>query len=117
MVRTQPLMSVMDDDRSVRRALRRLPRTSGYEDLAGVGVIGHVPPFLPGHSICPEGSSTGHRDAHVRANAGASMSKGVSSRRCATEVVEPLKGDPMFLTLAVIVAVLWALGWFAFHAG
>jgi hypothetical protein len=23
----------------------------------------------------------------------------------------------MFLTLAVVVAVLWALGWFAFHAG
>ena len=23
----------------------------------------------------------------------------------------------MFLTLAVVLAVLWALGWFAFHAG
>jgi DNA-binding NtrC family response regulator len=29
MVNTQPLISVVDDDRSVRRVLRRLPRTSG----------------------------------------------------------------------------------------
>jgi len=31
------------------------------------------------------------------------------------EGVEPLKGDPMFLSLAVILIVVWALGWFAFH--
>jgi hypothetical protein len=43
------------------------------------------------------------------------MSKGVESKRWTTEVVEPLKGDPMFLTLAVVLAVVWALGWFAFH--
>ena len=36
-------------------------------------------------------------------------------KHCATEVVEPLKGDPVFLTLAVLLAVVWALGWFAFH--
>ena len=26
------------------------------------------------------------------------------------------KGDPMFLTVAIVLAVLWALGFFAFHA-
>ena len=31
------------------------------------------------------------------------------------EGVEPLKGDPMFLSLAVILIVVWALGLFAFH--
>ncbi len=35
---------------------------------------------------------------------------------CSTEGVETLKGDPMFLIVAVVLAVLWALGWFAFHA-
>jgi Family of unknown function (DUF5670) len=30
-------------------------------------------------------------------------------------VVEPLKEDPMFLTFAVVLAVVWALGLFAFH--
>jgi hypothetical protein len=25
------------------------------------------------------------------------------------------EGDPMFLTLAIVLAVLWGLGWFAFH--
>ena len=27
-----------------------------------------------------------------------------------------MKGDPMFLIVAVVLAVLWGLGWFAFHA-
>ena len=36
--------------------------------------------------------------------------------RRATVVVETLKGDSMFLMLAVLLAVFWALGWFAFHA-
>jgi hypothetical protein len=31
-------------------------------------------------------------------------------------VVETLKGDSMFLMLAVLLAVFWAFGWFAFHA-
>ena len=46
---------------------------------------------------------------------GAFMPKGVSLKQCATEVAESLKGHPMFLTLAVVLAVVWALGWFAFH--
>jgi Family of unknown function (DUF5670) len=50
------------------------------------------------------------------AHAGVAMSKRLASKRCATEVVEPLKGDSMFLTVAIILAVVWALGWFAFHA-
>jgi hypothetical protein len=30
--------------------------------------------------------------------------------------VEPLKGDPMFLILAIVLAVFWVFGWLAFHA-
>jgi hypothetical protein len=28
---------------------------------------------------------------------------------------EPLKGEPMFLMVAVVLVVVWALGSFAFH--